>query len=499
MASTVTPPLLLLSPAIIAPPMVSTVILTSTSQFALQSHPLNKLPDPYHLGLVTIYYGLKEAGFDNVSIFQPHPHQIPDIEENGGAIVDEFKKMGAGEKGAVIGISSTTDEYFRFPPLSRLFRRAFPGALIVAGGVHFVREEIEGYRDSVELALAQGLADAVQVGHTQAFIDFITRYKGDLESADGPGFYRVEPSSKRIIGGGEGKFPKLSRLPYYFSKNGQRVSLILRDACRNGCDFCTAYVNRGALYSWRTVRKNLERIFGKIHPRWTSLRDSNPMEPQNFGYYRRVFETMDGVSPSLKSIYLNPALLVDNDYRSQLVRFFEKHHVYSFFMGRDAVTGEVAQIIGSRKGGSTKDQFQLDRERDALAAFIKEMKSVRLSRPPYLVLSYIITPFETKETLRALMDELMLFESMVGPNFIISVGLFPLMPYPGTRLRRRIASLIDPEEFDFHRTVDGTVLPWKRGIGRGTQLMAEMDKIKNRGLGMDILRFSDTVKRIWDK
>lgn len=487
-----------MAPAVIMPPLVSSVILTSTSQFTLHSHPLDTRPDPRHLGLVTIYYGLREARFNRVSLFQPSMRDIPDIEENQGEIVDEFRKMGADEEGAVIGISTTTDESFRFPPLSRLFRSAFPGARIVAGGVHFVREENGGHPDTVEMTLMQGLADAVQVGHARSFIDLITRHQGDIERADLPGLYSMDPSSKRIVGEGEGKFPKLDYLPYYFSKSGRRVSLVLRDVCRNGCDFCTAYVNRGALYPWRVVRENLRRIFRKLKPRWTSLRDSNPLDPKNFNYYRRVFEIMDKTHPSLKNIYLNPALLVDDNYRGKLVEFFQKHQVYSFFAGRDAVSEEIASVIGSRNIGVPKNQAQLDAERDAMVEFIRNLQAAPLSRPPFLVLSYIISPFETLQTVRALLDEMLLFESMTGSGFHINVGLFPLMPYPGTRFRNRLGKYIDPEEFEFHKRVNGTMTPWKKGIGPGVSLMLEMEKNKSQSSGMDIVKFSETVKRIWD-
>lgn len=459
----------MMPPAVFAPVGISNVVLTSTAYFQLASHPLNQLyrtPNEVSLGLVTINRALRERGFSRTTIFAPFD-KPPDIETEEKQVIDGFKLSGADEKGAVIGISTFTDEQYKFEPLSRLLRAAFPGARIIAGGQHFVREKINGFADTVETVLAQGLADAVQVGHAEGFVDFVTGHNGKVEPGALRGFYALDPDSGRVLGSGKGRFPALSNVPYYFDANTKSIDVLLQDSCPNRCEFCSAPLNPRHRFKAALAAAGLAHAFAAFAPHVMELNDPDPFEEKDFDYYDEIFDALDRASPTLKSVYLNPASLVSDEHRARLVDFFIRHSTFMFHLGRDVVVEENARHIGSRYHGRVKTQSDLDAEGEAIMAFVRAMKAAYPLLHPQLSLaiSYIITPFETAETFSAMIDDLVKLSSLIGEKLQINFGLFPLMPYPGTKVREKFIDRIVPGEFDFLLRKDGAILPWKKGMG----------------------------------
>jgi hypothetical protein len=423
---------------------------------------------------MTIHYGLREAGFQRVSVFRSPPNGAPDLEHDERDIVDAFRVMGAAERGAVIGLSTTSDEAYKFPVLSRLLRKTFPDAQIIAGGVHFYRDRIEGHDDFVATALLQGLADAVQVGHAQGFIDLIAKHHGDRERVNAPGFYQLAGRSQQLVGSGVGRYPLLASIPHDYDHAGRQLSVMLKDVCRNRCDFCTAALGTSPIFSPEVAIEGLRQLLDRYRPVRFRLLDSNPFDAHDMDYYAEIFEAMDRERETLKAVFLNPGLLVARDDRTRLLKFFRKHRVIRFFSGRDAVVESSARAMGSRYHGRLKSQTQLDAEGDALVDFLWRIKAHDAAAPQSLIASYIVTPFETARSAQAILDDIDALAVLVDEKLSVNAGPFPLMPYPGTALRRARSSHIDLAEHEFHKTTNGTIAPWKRDAGPSIPLMMDL-------------------------
>jgi len=417
-----------------------------------------------HIGLTTIDNALRQNGFSNTCLFPKNGGAVIDFNGNQREIVNTLRKMRANETGTVFGLSTTSADYPIFIELSKLVRQEFPRAQIIAGGPHFVREKIEGVRDPIEVALEENLADAVVAGHADPFVEFVTKHHGQREKVDDPGFYLWDPAAKKVHGHGYGKFPQLEEVPYIFNPGYGRVSTTWDDTCHNRCGFCTIPASRSPLFPERTVIRTFQGLMPQVViPAILSLHDSNPFEPERFDYYRTIFEHLPRFNYlPRKEIFIDPSLLVDANYQKKLIDFFDLHSFWSFFIGREVVSEHSSRLIGSNYRGKAKDQFQLDSEREALKQFVAALK--RLSPPHRLVLSYILTPFETADSASAVADEIEAFQKLIDDKVNILFYPFPLMPYPGTKLRRKLLDKIaDPEDY---AKLDMVLNPWKKEIGR---------------------------------
>jgi len=456
------------------------VILTSAGYYRIGAHWLNHHFNPEkRLGLKTIEDSLRQAGFNNVLHFPGDPAVGLDLWRDRAVIIEELKRTVAGENDAVFGLSTTSEEYFKFTALAELIRQEFPQARIVAGGPHFKREKLEGYRDSVETALVSKLADSVVVGHAQPFIDLVINQHGQKDLIASPGLYYLGSAGEEVKGHGYGKFPQLRTVPYTYTEGSRLIGTIFDDSCENRCGFCAIPLSRSPLFAAGTVIDSLRPVFANLAPGQLSLYDSNPFETRRFDYYREVFEGLyDRERPVFKITFLDPSLIVSDDYRNKLGPFLLRHAFFKFFIGRDVVTEQSARVAGSNLRGKVKSQKQLDDEKEALAKFIRALKTVHTRAPdipPHkLFLSYIITPFEDRESARAIADDMETFLGLSEEGVKVSVRIFPLMPYPGTRVRRELVKWIEPEDYSFSSYGLAPGDPWKEEIGLSHELMSSL-------------------------
>lgn len=487
----VTPPNLTAAPASMASAAVSNVVLTATNQFVLASHPINMPADPGSLGLVTIDHALWEHGFMRTAIFRPDARSIPDIERDARTIAEEFKALGAAERGAIIGISTTTDEYFKFEPLAQLFRKAFPDATIVAGGSHFLRDDIDGYANTLEVALRSGLVDLVQVGHASGFVDLVTKHNGDPSRVEGEGLYHLDPSSGDIIGSGVGRYPDLNQVPIEYDPATKVAYMILRNACPHNCNFCVSVADMAPRFSADTVIESLRQFFMTHDVDALYLEDSNPLERGDLDYYEGIFAAADRMKPTDKKVFLSPGQLVDREYmEGDLLRALVRYRVQTIFMGRDVVTEEIAGKIGRRYRGMVKTQERLDDELTAFKDFVGRMGDMTVEAawpvPTRIILSYIMTPFETRESVAALMEETEELARLISRRMKISSIAPPLMPYPGSKLRRQMSGSIHMDAFDFRNVRDDTFIPWRRGAGTSLGMMSDLLSLNDSGGSMHV-------------
>ena len=461
-------------------PGVSNVILTATNQFRLSSHK----PDFYgsygRLNLNTIAAGLTHAGFNRVAFTTPegigHP---PDLERHSGAILDCFARLGAGEDGAIIGISTTTEEFYKYRALTRMLKGSFPGSQIVAGGSHFVRERFDGYenyRDPVEDALMAGNTDAVVVGHAQPFVDFVVKHDGRKEEVETPGFYQLDPLSGKIVGHGRSGYPAVGELPYNFREGTNSMDVLLSNVCRNGCDYCAGMkTSARPVFSVDMVVEGMKRAIKETGVDLVKFYDPNMFDPASIGYYEDIFVRLDEGRPIRKHTYLDPAVLLSEEHKERVSRMLTKSMILYLFAGRDQVTEKGAALLGRRYHGRLKDQAMLDGERDALKDLVGRAQEAHRwdSNAPerLLTLSYIVTHMETMETALAAYEDMMTFLAMDRPGIQVHIEISPLMPYPGTRVRKRHSDAIDLADFEFFRNAGDRLTPWKKDAGPGVELM----------------------------
>ncbi len=460
-------------------PGVSNVILTATNQFRLSSHK----PDFYgsygRLNLNTVAAGLTHAGFNRIAFTAPEGiGYSPDLERDKGSILDGFARLGAGEDGAVIGISTTTEEFYKYRAIARMLKERFPDARIIGGGWHFVREKFDGnedYRDPVEDVLLAGDTDAVVVGDAQPFVDFVVKHGGSRGEVEAPGFYQLDSSSGEILGRGSGGYPALGEFPYDYRAGTDYMTILLSNVCRNACDYCAGVKTHRPLFSTDMVVGGMRKVIGEHGVELIKFYDPNMFDPASIGYYEEVFARLDKGRPIRKHTYLDPAVLLSEEHKERVARMLTKSMILYLFAGRDQVTEEGARILGRRHHGRLKDQRMLDAERDALKDLVGRAQEAhrRDGNAPerLLTLSYIVTHMETMETALAAYEDMMTFLAMDRPGIRIHIEISPLMPYPGTRVRKRYSDAIDLADFEFFRNAGDRLTPWKRDAGPGVELM----------------------------
>ncbi len=467
------------APSIIASnPGVSNVILTSAEHFRLSSRVPDYQSSRGSLGLQTIAAALRFQGFERVSVAQPVAKEALDLARDQLEIADFYKGMGAAEEGAIIGISATSNDYYKFEPLARLLGGAFPKAQLIAGGPAFVRDEIDGAADVVELTLRKGLVHAIQVGRSRTFTDFVVKHRGRLDEVDGPGFYRLDPMTHDIVGRGVGLHPHLGQAPFE-SAGPSSIRMLLGDTCGNGCDFCSAPKSGDPLFSIDQFVEGLDLAVRRHRTAAINLCDPNPIGRRHLDFYREAFRVADErVQRTIKYLYIDPATLVDEDHFERVLQLAHEGRFWCLYAGRDAVLESQADAIGTRFEGKLKDQAMLDAEKSALMRFVASLKTfhprLALMSPREITISYIVTPFDTDETAKALFEDSRDFLSLADATMKVKFLLHPLMPYYGTRLRYKNAHLIDLEQMDFQKVEDDTVTPWKKDAGPGLELMRWM-------------------------
>lgn len=80
----------------------------------------------------------------------------------------------------------------------------------------------------------------------------------------------------------------------------------------------------------------------------------------------------------------------------------------------------------------------------------------------------------------AMYEDMASLLSLADSSVNIAAGINPLMPYPGTKIRKRYKDMIDMENFDFLRVEDYGLSPWKRDAGPAMAFMRHMLLLNGR-------------------
>ena len=121
----------------------------------------------------------------------------------------------------------------------------------------------------------------------------------------------------------------------------------------------------------------------------------------------------------------------------------------------------------------------MDAEKIALEKFIGVLKFWRSSKeyppvqfPSSIKLSYIVSPFETEESMVALLDEAEWLCGLSDERVMVNVDVRPLMPFPGTPIRKdHVDFLVDPERLNL---VNPHSNPWSERLGLPAALIDSM-------------------------
>jgi len=430
------------------------------------------------LGFDVIRQGLEGRGLEAPRLFPPKrlaafPPRFFDAAE----LLSWFRSLATADgEGCIFGFSTTTDDYAKFVGLCQLVAGAFPKALRVGGGPHFQREELAAgggrVADPVEVALRAGLVHAAVCGHGRPFIELVGQVaRGEATLAGAELAFEAEPpvglywlEKGEVRGQGRGGYPELAEPPLALEADG-RANILINDTCSNRCDFCSVLRDTPRLdlgmAAASLARRAAEEGFNHLN-----FVDSNPLEGKKFDLYGTLLNELPRLT---KSLFIDPSLIAG--YGDGLLDFMAKHRVTELFTGREVVAGAVAERAGVRLQGRLKGQAQLDAERQGLDRLVAGLK--RLAPPGggrwSVLISYIITPFETRESACALIREMATFQAATDDRVEVIPQFSFLCPYPGTRLRQReVGAIEEPGNYLNYSCMTNV---WSYSLGRAVHLI----------------------------
>lgn len=433
-----------------------------------------------HLGLTAI--GSVVEGLTTVAYFPDEESVGVDRDAATVGLEDGLRRAVGEARHIVFGLSTSSADYHKLLLVAGVIRNLFPEATLFGGGPHFVRENAGNalmladgtrVRDPVEIALQERVLDFVVVGNAQPFVEFIRTGKTDSR-----GVYRLVDGE--VVGSGVGGYMCLPRLPFVRRRNGH-LNIALWDGCPNRCDYCAV-----SSFNTRTNAKEaasgLRALLEDERPEKLYLKDSNALSSiRKIEYYDSVFRGAEIAGHSFrKSVFLDAASLVDASLLPYIHDFIAAHGVQRFAFGRDTVTAYTANKIGRRLRGRVRTQEELDDEKRAVFSLIEYLEELSAGTRTVgfeVALSYVLSPFETKESALALVAELEEFfqkklelqaaDRVVPFNIEIRCGV--LSPFPGTKVRRDyLDHIVDPENYELCSI---SANAWKDSLGRGVRLI----------------------------
>lgn len=340
-----------------------------------------------------------------------------------------------------------------FPVLrrvSRLLRQECPDIPIVAGGPHFVARQ-KTARDlpsTTEQALEENVVDIANIGEGAGLRDLILGMnKGDLQlrrsnghlylkclrGAVPAGMYYRKGNGK-ASGRGKGARPHITygnpyALPVMY-REGVGINYNLSNWCPNNCGYCNSpkfiYEMEPESYLDEISRSgSVERVAV------LQANDNHPFEIRNRQRTLALLNTIIqrySSHPRLINFFIDPSSLIEEE-SAELWDFLKNlpAECHQFQFGRECADGRVASVIGRNYHGKARDQQSLDREKKAIMDLAAALPESRFK------VFYIITPFESPESLRRMLDEV---EAIKAPGNIYT-GSNLLWPLPGSRNRVR--------------------------------------------------------------
>ena len=403
-------------------------------------------PGDDRFGLRLLARSLRESG-SQVSL-------LPSTELSPANALAELEAyLEAHPEGGILGISTDSHHLPIARRLALWSRACAPQWLIAAGGPHFVCEDGLG-TDGL------GPFDVVAVGHGGPFIELVsalrqrgvvaTRVQGgwalEGDVADG---LRYRDARNPLKGRGVGRtIPATSsggadvtQLP-----DGRLLAtVLLAEHCPHGCDYCFARRAYRARSHERELAAVVEAAHGSSSPIVVNLLDNNPLsgdEPSEGLLLLEALRTTLGPKKCSCILYVDPSDLVT--HRARVLGMIESGTICAIYIGRDVVDERMAKRLGRRYRGRPRDASRLATEADAIRDLVRS--AAKLGSRLDVSVDYLLTPFETQASVRALLEEMTATALIGSASVTVSVEFQIVCPFPGTRMHKELAGSYLPPE-----------------------------------------------------
>lgn len=335
---------------------------------------------------------------------------------------------------------SISSPYYTFlNDLSSVIKEKFRNMPIIGGGPFFVKdEELFEYLRSSHF-------DGWCIGHASPIIEFLKRFEngkiffknqrfhGRLENIEGLYF----KTNRDIVGGGIGSFPYKQMNEVLYTKDEESVCIETfgMSNCNNLCDYCCTIKEKTIPIEWWV--KNVKKLHEQENDKklWILHQEDNPFHSKNLKIVKNFLESLKDydIKPMLRGCFLDPSDLSFN-YKNivKMLNEYEINEETTFFIGRETCEEEISEKLGRKYIGKIRKQKELDKEKVALDKFLDDFKECKM------IISYILTPWETEESTSTLLEE---WELLNSSN--VEFRINPLTPFFGTRIRRKYRSFVN--------------------------------------------------------
>lgn len=400
----------------------------------------------------TLVYYMTEAGLTHLTAF-------PSTEEDkyAGSIFKQFGKFLERNIAPVFCISCWTSTYAIASDFAGMIRKAYPDALIVAGGIHFSSLE------ETEYALKKGVFDIIFRGGGEPFLEFIklslvdkklkiNKRNGELDiTGDFTSKGACYLINEKILNIGRGSF-NLPIVPLVgVTNDGIDIRVMLNDSCPNGCDYCFIQPSTTSSDYWPTLVNWVADAAVELKNQYgqnaiLSLSDSAPFNKKN---RNRTIQYLRMQNKNVKfdgmNVFVDPV-----DLDEEFYKIVEEFNINTFFIGRDRI--EEDDFVGRKCNGQLRSTEQLDRELESIFDFMEYLNTLKGKLTSEIYLGYIISPYEKAEYSRKLIDELtaIAMRSSKLDNIRVQSNIFLLNPYPGTKVAKRAEGEFIPMRYFYH-------------------------------------------------
>ncbi|MBN2423314.1 cobalamin-dependent protein [Candidatus Woesearchaeota archaeon] len=363
---------------------------------------------------------------------------------------DDYLKKLKLEKYSLIAVSAPTFSYPYVKKLSDFIRKNYSELPIILGGPHVQKE-------TIKKIIEKNIADLAISGSIDSFIIFIqdiskydfkkinNKFFPDLDEEIPEGIY-FRNSKLELSGKGISKF-RNKEIPFLLCKqinDFYETELLLNNLCQNNCGYCNSPKNKINVPIENYLTK-INSTIGNSKIMRITLYDNNPLWKPNRKRTLAFFDSIKkgyGYIPNTV-LYGDPGFfLEDYDNLTAILKKYFTSFNNNLFFGRETVDGIISKKIKRTYCNEIRDQDRLDKEKEILLKIING-----LNNNFTFVINYILTPFETYETLAKLINEVKEF-SKLKRVIIRSNYLWPL---PGTYVSEKYkGQYVPPDELDIN-------------------------------------------------
>ncbi|MBN1502794.1 hypothetical protein JW930_04565 [Candidatus Woesearchaeota archaeon] len=333
----------------------------------------------------------------------------------------------------LVALSVSTFSYQLARQFSKMVREEYSFLPIIIGGSHIVDEQ------QAKKTINEGVADIAVLGDVKGLVELLdlvekeeilfnkkSRINVKFNTETIPkGIYYL--NNGKVWGSGraylkEQKFPLMLERKFL---EEDELDLLLNNVCPNNCGYCNSPKTIISIpvkdYISDIKSKEIKRIY---------LYDNNPLWREN---KKRTLEFFESYKEKFKKIpdvvlYSDPSFFIEKKEFDEAVSIVKElgNRNNNLFFGREVVDEAISEKVRRKYLGDIRKQWRLDKEREVIEKFAKLANKMNFT----LAISYILSPFETKESVEKMLDEVKRFSKYskieIKSNF--------LWPLPGTEI-----------------------------------------------------------------